>query len=61
MNLTLLFWIAFMILGVCFLLLGIFQKFDFNLKESWQAKQYSVILGLVYIVVGIIIILVSMT
>lgn len=45
MNLTLLFGIAFMILGLCFLLLGIFQKFDFNLKESWQAKQYSVILG----------------
>lgn len=61
MNLTLLFGIAFMILGLCFLLLGIFQKSDFNLKESWQAKQCSVILGLVYVVVGIIIILVSMT
>ena len=61
MNTTLLFGIAFIILGVWFTLSGIFQKYDFNLKESWYAKQYSIVFGLLLGVVGIIISLASMT
>lgn len=61
MNMTLLSGIAFIILGVLFTLSGIFQKSDFNLKESWYAKQYSIVFGSLLGVVGIIISLANIT
>ena len=57
MNLTLLFGIAFAILGLIFILSSIFIKPDpcGDLKNTWYAKQYFVVCGLVFVVVGIII------